>query len=132
MTPADLVSKYLDLRAYVEARTKAFEDELAPYKQGMETIEGAVHKYLDDNNLDNIKCETGTAFKKSGTRVRVADRAAFNGFVLELMKQGADGLAYFTNAVSKELVLDYVKEHETPPAGVDYTRFIEVQFRKGS
>lgn len=128
MTPADLVSKYLELRAYVEARTKAFEDELAPYKAGMETIEGAVHKYLDDNNLDNIKCETGTAFKKSGTRVRLADRATF----VEWMIDQPDGIDYFTNNLSKEKVLDYVKAHETAPPGVDYTRYIEVQFRKGS
>lgn len=130
MTPGDLVQRYLELRAYVEARTKAFEDELAPYKQGMETIEGAVHKYLDDNNLDNIKCETGTAFKKSGTRVRVVDRNAFNEFVGQ--QPDFSGLAYFTNAVSKEMIVEYVKQHETPPPGVDYTRYIEVQFRKGS
>lgn len=128
MTPADLVAKYLELRAYVEMHEKIHVQNMAPYKEAMETIEGAVHKYLDDNNLDNIKCETGTAFKKSGTRVRVADRKSFDEFV----KSQPNGLAYFTNHVAKEMILDYVKEHETPPPGVDYVRYIEVQFRKGS
>lgn len=126
MTPADLVRKYLELRSYVEAATTSFEESLKPYKAGMETIEGAIHKHLDDNGLDNIKTPDGTAFKKSGTRVRLADRATF----LEFVKSQPDGLDYFTNNVSKEKVLGYIKQHETPPAGIDYTRYIEVQVRK--
>lgn len=126
LTPADLVRKYLELRAHVEARTKAVDDELAPYKAGMETIEGAVHKYLDDNGLDNLKTPDGTAFKKSGTRVRVVDRQILNDWV----KANPTRIEFFTNAVAKELVLDYIKEHETPPPGIDFVRFLEVQFRK--
>lgn len=128
MTPADLVRKYLELRAYVEAATTSFEESLKPYKTGMETIEGAVHAYLDANNLQNFKVDdVGIAFKKSGTRVRMADRQAFNEFVL---KQ-PNGLSFFTNSVAKEMILEYIKANEAPPPGIDFTRIIEVQIQKG-
>lgn len=126
LTPADLVRKYLELRAYVEAATASFEESLKPYKAGLETIEGAIHKHLDDNGLDNIKTPDGTAFKKSGTRVRVKDRQVFFDFV----KTQPNGLDMLAGNLVKEEVLKYVKEHETPPPGIDYVTYIGVQVRK--
>ena len=126
MTPADLVKKYLELRAWLEADAKASDARREPYEKAMATIEGVIHKHLDDNGLDNIKTPDGTAFKKSGTRVQMADRASF----IEFIRQQPDGLDYFTNSVSKEKILEYVKQHETAPPGINYVKFIEVQFRK--
>jgi len=125
MTPADLIQQYIKLRDAVEARTKAFETELEPYKAGMTAIEGAMQEHLNANNLDNVKSEFGTAFKKTSTRVRVADRNSFNEFVVQ---QGS--LDWFTNAVSKEKIVDYVKEHGCAPSGVDVTYVTDVQFNR--
>ena len=125
MTPADLIQQYIKLRDAVEARTRAFETELEPYKAGMTAIEGAMQEHLNANNLDNVKSEFGTAFKKTSTRVRVADRNSFNEFVVQ---QGS--LDWFTNAVSKEKIVDYVKEHGCAPSGVDVTYVTDIQFNR--
>ena len=125
MTPADLIQQYIKLRDAVEARTKAFDAELEPYRAGMTAIEGAMQEHLNANNLDNVKSEFGTAFKKTSTRVRLADRNSFNEFV---MQQGS--LDWFTNAVSKEKIVDYVKEHGCAPSGVDVTYVTDVQFNR--
>jgi len=126
MTPADLIQQYIKLRDAVEARTKAFDAEMEPYKTGMTAIEGAMQEHLNANNLDNVKSEFGTAFKKTNTRVRVADRNSFNEFVA----QQPNGLEYFTNAVSKEKIVDYVKEHGCAPSGVDVSYVTDVQFNR--
>ena len=125
MTPADLIHQYIKLRDAVEARTKAFDVELEPYKAGMVAIEGAMQQHLNDNNLDNVKSEFGTAFKKTSTRVRVADRGAFDEFVTQ---QGT--LEWFTNAVVKEKIVEYVKENNCAPPGVDVTYVTDVQFNR--
>lgn len=125
MTPADLIRQYIALRDKVEKLNTTHEAVLKPYADAMVAIEGAMQQHLNDNNLDNVKSEFGTAFKKTGTRVRVADRSAFDAFVVE-----QDSLAWFTNAVSKEKIVEYVKENNCAPPGVDVTYITDVQFNR--
>lgn len=127
MTPADLIKKYIELRDWLERDTKANDERQKPYCDAMSTIEGALQQHLLTNDLQNIKADgIGTAFLKTNTHVRMADRNAFDAFVSTL----PDPLSYFTNAVRKETVLDYAKEHGTPPAGIDLTSIQEVQIRR--
>lgn len=125
MTPADLIRQYIALRDKMEAATKAFEEAQKPYAQALATIEGVMAQHLLNNGLDNVKSEFGTAFKKTGTRVRVVDRNSFNEFVAQ---QGS--LDWFTNAVSKEKIVEYVKENNCAPPGVDVTYITDVQFNR--
>ena len=125
MTPADIIKKYIALRDKMEADSKVFEAAQKPYSDAMTLLEGLMQQHLNDNNLDNVKSEFGTAFKKTGTRVRVADRGSFNEFVAQ---QGS--LDWFTNAVSKEKIVDYVKEYGCAPSGVDVTYVTDVQFNR--
>lgn len=125
MTPADIIQKYIALRDWLEADNKANEAKQKPYADAMVLLEGLMQQHLNENNLDNVKSEFGTAFKKTGTRVRVADRGAFNEFV-----EKQDSLDWFTNAVSKEKIVEYVKENNCAPPGVDVTYITDVQFNR--
>ena len=125
MTPADIIQKYIAIRDKIAKDTEAFEATQKPYTDALVTLEGLMMNHLAENGLDNVKSEYGTAFKKTGTRVRVADRGAFNEFVAQ---QGS--LDWFTNAVSKEKIVDYVKEHGCAPSGVDVTYITDVQFNR--
>ncbi len=126
MTPADIIQKYIALRDWLEADSNANAVKQKPYAEALVTLEGLMMNHLAENGLDNVKSEFGTAFKKTGTRVRVADRGAFNQFVA----QQPNGLEYFTNAVAKEKIVDYVKEHGCAPSGVDITYITDVQFNR--
>lgn len=125
MTPADIIQKYIAIRDKVASITEAHEAALKPYADALVTLEGLMMNHLAENGLDNVKSEFGTAFKKTGTRVRVADRAAFDAFVVE-----QDSLSWFTNAVSKEKIVEYVKENNCAPPGVDVTYITDVQFNR--
>ncbi len=126
MTPAEIIKKYVEIRDWIEADTKANDARQKPYVDGLTTLEGMMMEHLNKNELDNVKSEFGTAFKKQGTRVRVADRGAFNEFVLTQ----PDPLAFFTNAVAKEKIVEYITENNCAPAGVDVSYITTVQFNR--
>lgn len=125
MTPAAIIKKYIELRDWLEADNKAHEAKQEPYAKAMVLLEGMMQEHLNANNLENVKSEFGTAFKKTGTRVRVADRGSFNKFVWQ-----HGSLDWFTNAVSKEKIVEYVKENNCAPPGVDVTYITDVQFNR--
>ncbi len=124
-TPADIIKRYIEIRDWIAKDVAETEERQKPYTDALVTLEGLMMNHLAENGLDNVKSEFGTAFKKTGTRVRVADRGAFNQFVEQ---QGS--LDWFTNAVSKEKIVDYVKEHGCAPSGVDVTYITDVQFNR--
>lgn len=126
MTPAQLIQQFIRLRDHVEARTRAFEEELKPYQDGMKAIEGMVQQYLNDAGADNIKTEFGTAYKSTLMSVKLADRNAFEGFIVER----PDGLSFFTNTVSKEKIKEYIDAAGNAPPGVDITYITKVNFRR--
>ena len=127
MTPADLIKKYIELRDWLEKDSAANSARQLPYLDAMKAIEGGLQQFLLANDGQNFKAEgIGTAFLQTKTHVRMADRNAFLDFIVKT----GDPFSYFTNNVRKETVLDYVKEHGTPPAGIDLTSIQEVQIRR--
>ena len=127
-TPADLIKKYIELRDWLERDNAAVEERQKPYKQAMTTIEGALQQFLLSNDGQNFKAEgIGTAFLKTATHVRLADRAAFVDFIQTL---DTDPFDFFTNAVRKEKVLEYLKSTGANLPGVDVTSIQEVQIRR--
>ena len=125
MTPAEIIKKYVEIRDWIAKDVADTEARQKPYADGLTVLEGMMMNHLAENGLDNVKSEFGTAFKKTGTRVRVADRGSFNEFVVQ---QGS--LDWFTNAVSKEKIVEYVKENNCAPPGVDVTYITDVQFNR--
>ncbi len=126
MTPAQLIKKYIELRDWLEADQKAVEERQKPYVDAMKTIEGLTQQALIDAGADNIKTEYGTAYRTTVMSVRMADRAVFVDYVRQL----PDGMEYFTNAVAKEKVKDYIDKNGSAPPGIDVTTIAKTGFRR--
>jgi len=126
MTPAELIKKYIELRDWLEADNKAVEERQKPYKDAMTAIEGAVQQHLIETGAESVKTEFGTAYKTTFTSVRMADRGAFIQFV----SAQNDGWDYFTNAVAKEKIREYVDTHGAAPPGIDITSIAKTNFRR--
>ena len=125
-TPGEMVAKYIELRDYTKAEQEAFDARMKPYTDGMFAIEGAIMLYLNEQNLENLKAEAGTAFKVRTFHAKVTDRDALFNFVQE---SGAFEL--LTAAVSKDAVKEYMEEHQdNPPPGVDVATTTKVNFRR--
>lgn len=126
-TPAEIIHKFIQLRDTLESKTKDFEESVKPYKDGMNLLENMMQEILNKDGADNIKTEFGTAYRTTIMSVKMADRAAFIDYVSNTED---DPFAYFTNAVSKEKIKDYIDHHGTPPAGIDVTTIQKTNFRR--
>ena len=117
-----------ELRDWLERDNAAVEERQKPYKGAMTTIEGALQAHLLANDLQNMKADgIGTAFLKTATHVRLADRGAFVDYIQTL---DTDPFDFFTNAVRKEKVLEYFESTGAALPGVDITSIQEVQIRR--
>ncbi len=126
MTPADMISQYVKIRQtrlIMEAEHKA---AISPYKEAEEALENALLEYLNANGLQNLNCPDGTAYKTTQTFTKLTDRQALLQHCNEI-----GSFDYFTNALSKEVVKDFVAKHKRPPPGVEITEQITVNVRKG-
>ncbi len=135
-TIGDMIQQYIKVRDHIEQRTAKFEEEIKPYKDGLVTIENAVHAHLNEQNEQSIKTEFGTAFKKEWTQVKMADKDTFIQWVtdcddiVELQQRVGN---FFTAAVSKEAVVEHMKETGGAlPPGLGFTKGYKVNFRRAS
>lgn len=127
MTPAAIIKKYIELRDWIEADTKAVDERQKPYRDGMNLLENMMQEILNKDGADNIKTEFGTAYRTTLMSVRMADRQAFIDYVSNTED---DPFAYFTNAVSKEKIKEFIDQHGSPPAGIDITTIQKTNFRR--
>jgi hypothetical protein len=125
MNTGDMIKRYIELRDYKEARTKAFEEEMKPYTAAMATIEGAVSQQITDLGGESIKTEHGTAYHSEIMSVKVASREEFMRFVMEDQRE-----EFLTSAVSKEAVRDWIEKYQALPPGVDVTKILKTNFRR--
>jgi len=125
-TAEQLISTYLTLRDNRDAIKAELEGKLDTLKEQMEVIEMAFLDNMNRTGDQSIKTESGTVFRKTSTRVGIANWDE----TIEFIK--LSGLYSLLNhAVNKTAVVEYVKEHGEPPAGVNFTQYDEVQVRKG-
>lgn len=125
-TTADLIGRYIAIRDHIEVMQKEFELKVAPYKQAMEDIAGAVSEEINRLDGQSIKTEQGTAYRSEWTAAKVADREAFLDFVFDGRREG-----FLTSATSKEAVKEYMDAHNGQlPPGIDFTRGYKTLFRR--
>ena len=126
ITDAQLVEKYLALKAKVASMSEVFDAQVKPYKDGMATIENALLALLNERGADNTKTENGTAYKSTLLNVKVIDQAAFLKFCTE---QGGSAEMMDIKAL-KDPVKDWIEETGNPPPGVETSQFTRVNIRR--
>ena len=128
MTADELIGQYIKLRNYVASENEKHEQRLKPYNDGMVAIEGTITEMMNTLGVTSLKAEgVGTAFRQEWTSVKMADREVFDQFVQEY----DGGLEFFTNAVSKEKVKEFMEANTGAlPPGIDFTRGYKTVFRK--
>src|SRR5574342_136288 len=82
-TPAAMVEMYIKLRDYKRAAEDEFSKSMERTRMGMEKLESMILAHLNNTGLDNIKCDAGTAYRKTDYSATVKDREAFLKFIQE-------------------------------------------------
>lgn len=125
MNTGELIKKFIELRDFKEARTKAFEAEMAPYTKAMDTIANTVGQQITELGGESIKTEFGTAYHSEILSVKVANREEFMRFVFDDQRE-----EFLTSAVSKEAVKDWIDKYQALPPGIDVTKILKTNFRR--
>lgn len=125
-TPGELIAKYIEIRDYMKAEADAFAERMKPYDESLTAIEGTIGLMLNEQGLENLKSDMGTAYKTHLFQARVSNKDALMEYVTD---HGAYEL--LTAAVSKDAVKDFMAEHQgNPPPGVDVSTITKVNFRR--
>ncbi len=127
-TADQIITRYLELRDYMEAEDKAFSERMEPYRKARAALEGAAALMIAASGptTKHISCEAGTVFKTETLSVKCADVQAFHNFVFE-----RNARQFLTAHVAKESVKEWMESNGGhPPPGVDVTFIHKVQFRR--
>ena len=118
---------YVELRD-AKAKMKAeLAEKLKPYNKGMEDLEAALLKHLQDQKAKSIRTESGTVYQRVERSATIKDKLAFQTFVKE--NDLYDLLDWKANKVA---VFDYMIEKAVEVPGVNTSAFMTVGIRKGN
>jgi hypothetical protein len=125
-TKADgMAARYIALRDF-KAKLKAENDEkMGKVDAAMEKVEGEMMTFLNQTGQESANTKSGTFFKKTTTKSKVADRDVFLQFVID-----GGHINFLTNHVSADAVTQYLEEHGALPPGVNVDRVTTVSVNR--
>jgi len=125
MTPAELISAYLQIRAKKRALEESHKEQLRPFNETLAKIELALGQLMDETGLDNLPGGGGTAYRTTRSTVTVSDWDAFVDWVRE-----NDAWHVLEHRAAKKAVEEILAETNDLPPGVSIAREVAVQVRK--
>lgn len=125
-TAEDIVKKYIELRDFVQAETKAFKVRMQTYTDGMSALEAAAAAMMAQTRQTALPTSFGTAYREPQLSVTCQDKDSFHEWVR------VNGQWHFLTAhVSKEAVEQYVEAHEgQAPPYLKVDTYNAVRFRR--
>lgn len=122
----DYLDKYLRIRQMKREMEDRHKQELAPLNEALSALEDHFQKTMDEAGLETLKSGSGTAYKTVQTSVKASDKVAF----LEWVKQH-EAWHLLDIRPAKTAVEEFVDEEGSPPPGLDMSRHMKVNVRKG-
>jgi hypothetical protein len=129
VTPPDInktIDQYVKLRDKKRLLERQHKDQLKPFNDLLEEIEGMLLSYMQRAGVNSIATDGGTAYQSTTPRATIGDGDAFRQFVIA--NQLFDLVDWRANATR---VFDYINEHngQVPP-GVNPSTYTKVNFRR--
>jgi len=122
-----LVEVYIQLRDRRAQRKAAFENSDADDKAKQEKIEALLLVKFNEDGVESVRTEAGTAFKSSRVSTSVADRDAYFQWVGE----DFEARSMFLEArASKDAVKQYKESTNDLPPGVNWSETITINVRR--
>src|SRR5579859_2768765 len=119
------VSQYVRLRDEIKKRNDAHKESIRELNETLEQLGCVLLQGLNAANADSVATPAGTVYKTQKKSASVVDMAAFwehvvAGAAWDLVDRKANVTA----------VEDYIKEHQEPPPGVNFSSRFEVGVRR--
>lgn len=123
----EIAAKYIKLRDFKAAVNAELKEKAAKITEAMDALEGQIMTFLNQTGQDSAKTPSGTVFKKTTTKVSIADWPS----VLKFIQENDLDNMYYRN-VSKEAVEAYIEENHEVPPGLNITREISISVNRPS
>ena len=120
-----LVDKYIRIRDKKAEVQKTQKAELARFDEALHTIERVFLTFMQENNVDSLNTNHGTAYKRVQTSCTIADRDAFLNFVRE-----GDNWAFADLRANAPAVKAYLDANESLPPGINFTSRLTVNVQR--
>jgi hypothetical protein len=127
-TAEQLIAETIALKDKLAAAQKQFETFCKPWKQTIEENENKLLALLNDQRLDSVRADSGTAYKSTITSYKITDREA----ILDLINNNWDtfGSDMMLLGVQKDAVKRYVEENGKLPDGLTSDSFTRLNIRR--
>src|SRR5262249_30507541 len=123
----ELTAKYVKLRDLISAKTKAFEEELAPYKNLKNQLDAIFSAELARTGAMSMRTEGGTISLTKRNSATLEDPMAFRVFVQNMGEWDLADVRANANAVE-----EYAKKNQQLPPGVKFSAILTVSVRRPS
>lgn len=121
-----VIARANEIRLRLDQEALEFKQRMKMPAGYLASLTNVIHEWLNANGLQNAKGADGSlAFKQQQTSVSVAD---WDVAWADIVAKGA--WQFLNHSVNKTEVINYVKEHGSPPPGVNYVVTELVQFRQ--
>lgn len=122
---AQLIEKFIALRAKIHEIKEAHKKQLAPYQDAYVKLEGMLMAELDRAGVTSMRGQAGTISKVTGTSVTVSDWSS----TLEYIKSN-DEWDLLEGRVSKTAALAVIEETGKPIPGVQVSQVALLHVRR--
>lgn len=120
-----MIGQYVKLRDRKRALEQQHADQLKPFNEVMETLEGKLLNYMQQIGSNSISTDDGTAYTSIKQSATIKDGQAFREWVIANGR--FDLIDWRANA---NHVFDYLAEHKVQPPGLNLSTFMKVGFRR--
>jgi len=110
-----IVEQFVKLRDRIKEADAAHKEKTAPAKKHLELLGNLMLKRLNDIGGESVKSKSGTVYRTDRKTASIADGDIFRKYVIE--NANFDIVDWRANAPAVE---DFIKEHGSPPPGVNY------------
>jgi len=121
----EVVDQYVRLRDTIKKADDEHKKKVAPAKEYMDALEGALIEKLKAIGADSVKTPHGTAYRSTKRSASIKDGDAFRKWVIG--HNDYDLVDWRANA---NAVDDFIKSHGSTPPGVDFSTTITVGVRR--
>lgn len=121
----ELVSKYIQVRDKKAEMKKEFDGKVAKIDAALDKIEAALLSYFNENGLESISTDAGTAYKTTRTSATVADWDASLTFIRD-----HELWHLLEHRVSKKAVEEFKAANDDLPPGINWREEQVVNIRR--
>jgi hypothetical protein len=122
------VSQYVKLRDKIKAIKEKHKEELSPFEDMLETLEGVLLSHLDQVGGDSVRSESGTVYRSTKHSASIADMNAFWGWV----QHTPGGYDMVDKRANVTAIREYMEEFKQPVPGVNVTSMHTVGVRRAA